>query len=70
MSEYQYPLTKDMIDGPPWKRPNWTPEEIAERCAWIDHYVKRMEELDEIEPLPENFEDLCKGRAIAPVYAK
>jgi len=32
-------------------------------------YPEKMERLDEIEPLPLNFEDLCKGWAVTPVYA-
>jgi hypothetical protein len=57
------------FDGPPWTKPNRTPEEIAEELAWIDRFVEEGKRLDEIEPLPDNFEDICKG-AWPPVYSK
>jgi hypothetical protein len=46
-----------------------TPEEIAERHAWMDRFLEESKRLDEIEPLPDNFEDICKG-AWPPVYSK
>jgi hypothetical protein len=57
------------FDGPPWTPPNWTPEEIAERVARIDRFAEECRRLNEIEPLPDNFEDICKG-AWPPVYSK
>jgi hypothetical protein len=55
---------------PPWTPPKRTPEEIAERIAWLDQWFEDMKELDKTEPLPDNFIEICKGKAWPPVYSK
>jgi hypothetical protein len=47
-----------------------TPEAIAEELAWIDQFAEECRRLNEIEPLPDNFEAICEGREIVPMYSK
>jgi len=69
MSEYLDPADRNTTVGSPPVHPNWTDKEIAARNSRLDRFLEEMKRLDEIEPLPLNFEDLCKGRATTPVYA-
>jgi len=41
-----------------------TPEKTARRLAWIEwnrQFSEEARRLNETEPLPDNFEDLCQG---------
>jgi len=58
------------FDGPPWTEPDLTDEEIAERIARIGRIAEECRRLNEIEPLPDNFEAICKGRDTVPVYSQ
>jgi len=56
------------------KLKNRTPEQkAADFAAYrkrMDAFYEAMDRLNETEPLPDNFEDLCKGRAWIPIYSK
>jgi hypothetical protein len=67
-----YTATEPQVkfDGPPWTEPDLTDEEIAEEIAWNEKFAERCRRLNEIEPLPDNFEALCEGRETVPVYSK
>lgn len=64
---YNFTLNEKML-APAVPR-KFTPEEKAERRAWLNRFVEEALILNEIEPLPDNFEDLCRGRAVEPIYA-
>jgi len=72
MFDGNYAATEPQVkfDGPPLAETDWTDEEIAGRIARIDRFVEESRRLDEIEPLPDNFEAICEGRETEPVYSK
>jgi hypothetical protein len=47
-----------------------TPGETAAYHTWLDQYAEEMRRLDEIEPLPDNFEAICEGRETVPLYSR
>jgi hypothetical protein len=60
MVEGNFTLTPDMIwDG---KKRRLTDEEVVKSLAFSKHFSERMRELDEVEPLPEDFIEYVKGR--------
>jgi hypothetical protein len=44
--------------------------ETARRLEAFDRLTERIRETNKVEPLPDNFLDLCKGRASVAVYSK
>jgi hypothetical protein len=47
-----------------------TPEEVAERRVWRKRAEEENRRLNEIEPLPDNFEAICEGRETVPLYSR
>jgi hypothetical protein len=39
-----------------------TKEEIAARVAWYKDWSDRLDKINEESPLPDDFEEYCKGR--------
>jgi hypothetical protein len=46
-----------------------TPQEIEAFLAWNRRFDKESRRLNAIEPIPDNFEDICKGKAWPPEYS-
>jgi hypothetical protein len=60
MTAGNFTLTPDMMwDG---KKRRLTDEEVAKSLAFSKRFSERMRELDEIEPLPQDFIEYIKGR--------
>jgi hypothetical protein len=53
---------------PPHKGP--ISPEAARRIERLERLSAELRELNKTEPLPDNFLDICKGRATNAVYAK
>jgi hypothetical protein len=62
MIEGNFTLTPSMTwDGKTRDRER-TPEEIAERLAWLEDFHQRMRQHEAEDPLPDDFIEYCKGR--------
>jgi len=48
---------------------NQSPETVTDWAAWNKHFDEQWAYLDEVEPLPDNFEAICEGRETVPVYS-
>jgi len=48
------------------------PGKAAGRLAWLEwnrQFSEEARRLNKVEPLPDNFEDICRGKARPPVYS-
>jgi hypothetical protein len=62
MMEGYFTLTPDMMVDEKTRGRKRTPEEIAERRAWLDDFSQRMRQAEKEDPLPDDFIEYCKGR--------